>query len=220
MEFMYKQHFGFSFTVIAFLFFFGSEGFSQSIPMDAAGISRLKSQVKEAARKTNTITSEFSQEKEMGLIAETIRSGGKFYFKKEKMLRWEYLHPYSYLIVIRNDQVSIKDDQKVNRFNVQSNKIFTEINRVILGSVQGTLLEDEKNFLASYFENRSAYIVKLQTLAPKLKETLAEIVIYFDRSDFTVNRIDMNEAGGDFTRIRFTTKKLNQPTEDEMFVVN
>ena len=195
------------------------DALSQNRPMDAASIESLKINVKEAAQKINTISSDFVQEKEMAMIAEKITSKGKFCFKKEKMLRWEYSEPFSYLIVIKNDQISIKDDNKINQFNVQSNKVFIEINRIILGSIQGTLLTDEQNFKATFFETPTSRVVKLKTLAPKLKESLSEIVIFFDRKDYAVTRLDMNEPGGDCTRISFTNRKLNQPISDEKFAI-
>ncbi|MEI7663996.1 MAG: outer membrane lipoprotein carrier protein LolA, partial [Bacteroidota bacterium] len=114
--------------------------FTQSKPVTPAIIGQIKAGVSEAALKTQTITSDFVQEKNMSMIREKIVTKGKFYFKKERMLRWEYLQPFSYIIVIRNDQVSIRDENKVSQFNVQSNKVFQEINRVILGCVRGTLL--------------------------------------------------------------------------------
>ena len=192
---------------------------AQEKPMDAASVALLKIHVKEVAQSTKTLSCDFIQEKEMSMLAEKITSRGKFCLKKEKMLRWEYLQPFSYLIVINNDQIYIKDEHKVNQFNVQTNKVFLEINRVILGSIQGTLLTDEQNFRATYFETPGAWVVKLTTLAPKLKEALSEIVIYFDHKDYTVKRLDMNEPGGDCTKITFTEKKINQPIPDEKFVV-
>jgi outer membrane lipoprotein-sorting protein len=187
--------------------------------MDKASIELLQRQVKELAQNTQTITSDFIQEKEMAMITEKIISKGKFYFKKEKMLRWEYIQPFSYLIIIRNDQISIRDENEVNEFNVKSNKMYLEINRIILGSIQGTLLNDEKNFKPDFFENRSSFIVVLKPLAPKLKESLKEIIIHFGRKDFAVDRVDMIEQGGDYTRISFANRELNQPIADEKFMV-
>jgi len=209
---------GSCFTLMLWRIPFGA--FSQDKQMDAASIESLKIRVKEVAQNTRTISSDFIQEKEMSMIAEKIISRGKFYLKKEKMLRWEYLQPFSYIIVINNDHISIRDENKVSQFNVQSNKVFLEINRVILGSIQGTLLTDEQNFKATFFENSTSWVVKLKTLAPKLKESLSGIVIWFDRKDYTVSRLDMNEPGGDRTKISFTGRKLNQPIADEKFILH
>jgi outer membrane lipoprotein-sorting protein len=199
---------------------FSNQAISQNKPMDAASIESLKSHVKDMAQNTRTIACSFTQEKELSMIAEKITSGGKFYLKKEQMLRWEYTLPFSYIILIKNGQISIKDENNVNHFNVQSNKVFLEINHVILGCIQGTLLNDTKNFKALFFENPASWMVKLKTLSPGLKESLSEVVIWFDRKDYTVNRLEMNEPGGDITRISFTEKRINQPIADEKFVVN
>ena len=193
---------------------------SQNRTIDAASIKSLKDHVNEAARNIHTISCDFTQEKEMSMITEKVTSRGKFLLKKEKMLRWEYLQPFSYLIILKNDQITTMDENRVNKFNVQSDKVFLEINRIIIGSIQGTLLSDEQNFSATFFENSSSWVVKLKTLNQKLKESLSEIVIWFDRKDYTVNRLEMNEPGGDCTRISFSAKKFNQPIADEKFMVN
>ena len=135
------------------------------------------------------------------------------------MVRWEYFTPFPYLIIIRDDQISVKDENKVTQFNAQSNKVLLEINSIILGSIRGTLLEDEKNFLTVFYENSSSWIANLKPLSARLKLSLSEIVIYFDRKDFNVNRIDLTEPGGDCTRITFTGEILNQPIADEKFMV-
>jgi outer membrane lipoprotein-sorting protein len=194
-------------------------GSSQNSPMDAASIGSLKSHVKETAQNTRTISCDFLQEKEMTMIAEKITSRGKFYLKKEKMLRWEYIVPFSYIIIFNHDQITILDDNKVDRFNTASNKVFLEINRVILGSIQGTLLDDEKNFNAAFFQNSAGWTVRIKPLTPGLKESLREIVIWFDRKDYSVSRIELTEPGGDCTRISFTLRKVNQPIADEKFIV-
>jgi len=193
---------------------------AQGKPLDAKAIANLRTRVKETAHATSTIACDFRQEKEMGLIAEKIITTGKFLLKKEKKLRWEYTDPFSYIIVIDNDRISIKDDKKVSQFNIQSNKVFLEINRVILGSIQGTLFNDRENFSATFYENPTAWIVKLKTLKPQLRESISEIVIWFNRKDYSVLRLDMNESSGDFTRITLNSRKTNQPIGDEMFVVN
>ncbi|HNY03828.1 MAG TPA: outer membrane lipoprotein carrier protein LolA [Bacteroidales bacterium] len=194
--------------------------FSQGKPMAPKDISVLRTRVKEAARATTTLACNFVQEKEMGMIAEKITSRGKFLLKKDKKLRWEYTEPFIYIIVIDHDQIAVKDENKVSRFSLQSNKVFLEVNRVILGSLQGTLLEDERNFSAAFYESKGGWMTRLSIRAPRLKETLDWIDIWFNRNDFTVDRLEMHEAGGDVTRITFSDKKLNQPIADEKFVVH
>ncbi len=193
---------------------------AQTKLMDQSGIDLLKERIRTVTAKTATISSEFIQVKEMAMLNEKITSQGRFYFKREKKLRWEYTSPYSYIIVFTNDMITVKSDDQVNRFNLQSNKVFREINRIILGSIQGTLLMDDLNFKASYSESKDSYMVRLQPLAQQIRESLAGIVIWFNRVDLTVNRLELLEPGGDVTAIRFVNQSINQPVGDEKFVVD
>ncbi len=193
---------------------------AQTKLMDQSGIDLLKERIRTVTAKTATISSEFIQVKEMAMLNEKITSQGRFYFKREKKLRWEYTSPYSYIIVFTNDMITVKSDDQVNRFNLQSNKVFRQINRIILGSIQGTLLMDDLNFKASYSESKDSYMVRLQPLAQQIRESLAGIVIWFNRVDLTVNRLELLEPGGDVTAIRFVNQLINQPVGDEKFVVD
>ncbi|MBL7137695.1 MAG: outer membrane lipoprotein carrier protein LolA [Bacteroidales bacterium] len=189
---------------------------AQHKPLDAATIQRIKEGVSLAAKKTEAISSDFTQEKEMSILNDKIITSGKFYFKKERLLRWEYTHPFSYVIAIRGDVITIRDEGEVRSINTQTNKVFAEVNRIIIGSVRGTLLDDD-NFRADYIQSNGHYTVSLSPISSALQESLSRIVIYFDKTDFTVDKLEMYEPAGDFTRITFSKKQLNQPLSDEIF---
>lgn len=206
-----------SMAVFILLFSFCA-GYSQQPLSDPAGISLIRKGVEDAAYRTNTITAEFTQEKEMNILEEKIRSSGKFYFKKERLLRWEYIQPYSYIIVINNDRISIRDDKKTSQFDTR-NKVFGEINRIIVGSIRGTLLDDEQNFKASYADGKTAWIVTLVPLTAGLKGSLSKITLWFDKRDYSVSKLEMAENTGDQTTITFTEKRFNEPVADEKFTL-
>ena len=191
---------------------------AQHKPMDTQTIQRIKQGVSQSSLKTETIFSEFTQEKEMSILNDKIISSGRFYFKKDGLLRWEYLHPFSYVIAIRGDFISIRDEGKIRTYNTQSDKVFTEVNRIIIGSMNGTLLVDG-SFTDDYDQNNGHYIVTLTPLAAPLKENLDKVIIYFNKTDFTVDKLEMVEPAGDYTRITFTKKQLNHPIADEVFIL-
>ncbi len=177
----------------------------------------FRHQLGQATKQVSSVTSNFIQEKNLSVISEKIISKGNFLFKKEKKLRWEYTDPFTYLIIFRDDKIFIKDETKANQFDVHSNKLFAEINRIMIGSIQGTLLSDDKNFKPAYFESSRNFLVKLKPVLPGLKQFLDEIWIYFDKLDYTVSRLEMRESSGDYTKIDFLEKKLNEPIPDEKF---
>jgi len=181
--------------------------------------SGFKQKFSEVTKKTQTIEANFIQEKHLSILSDKIITKGKFLFKKEKKLRWEYTDPYHYLIIINNGMIFIQDEEKKNKIDIQNNKIFAEINSIIMGCVQGNLFNDEKKFHSTFFENEGAFLVKLTPLESTLKEYLSEIKIFFNKNDLIVSRIEMNEPSGDYTLIDFTGEKVNKTIPDEKFLV-
>ncbi|MBL0049617.1 MAG: outer membrane lipoprotein carrier protein LolA [Bacteroidetes bacterium] len=180
--------------------------------------STFKSKLQEKARITNTIESNFTQEKNLSMLSEKIISKGHFCFKKTNLLRWEYLSPSAYLIVINKDKIFIKDGKKVSKYDANSNKMFKGINDMMLNSVQGNVL-NHKEFKISYFENEKYYLVEMHPKAKEMKEYLKSISMYFDKVDYTVSKIRMTELSDDYTNIEFNTKKINEPIADTQFLV-
>ena len=91
-----------------------------------------------ATGKIVSIKSDFMQEKNLSMISEKIISKGKFWFKKESKVRMEYTQPYQYIMVLNKDKVFIKDGQKENTVSTKSNKLFQQINKIMIDCMQGT----------------------------------------------------------------------------------
>ncbi len=172
-----------------------------------------------AAQATQTIKSNFIQEKNIQVVSEKIISNGTFRFKKQNKVRMEYLQPYRYLLVINNDKVSIRDDQKTNSFSSKSNKLFTIINNIIIDCVQGTAL-DNKNFKPAVYKNDKNYLLVLTPVKKDLGDFFKNISVYMDIEDGTVSKIDLLEPSGDNTVITFTGKEINVPLTDAEFSIN
>lgn len=178
-------------------------GFKQKLTTVTAGI--------------NTIESDFTQEKKLSILSNTLVSKGHFCFRRENNIRWEYLLPYKYLIIISQDKIYIKEEKDQKQYDIQSNKMFQEMNRFISGCIQGDILKNDKDYKIGYFEDGRYFFVTLVPVAEKMRQMLNEIQIWFDRTDLTVARIRMMESGGDYTKIDFVNKKLNTDIPVEKF---
>ena len=207
------------FLVLFVLVLFCLSSFSQSSFKAIKDISLFKSNLAEMTEKTNTIKSDFIQEKNLSFLSEKIISKGLFYFKKENKIRWQYTEPFDYLIIINDDKIYIKDEDRESKYDMASNKIFKEINKIITGCIQGDILNNDKEYKIEYYENDNLYYVKLTPYSEKMKEFLSNIDIYFDKKDFSVSKLEMMELSGDYTKIEFINKKLNKEIPDEKFTV-
>ncbi|KYP14577.1 outer membrane lipoprotein carrier protein LolA [Flavihumibacter sp. CACIAM 22H1] len=168
------------------------------------------------AAQVTTIRCDFTQEKHLSLLAEKILSKGKFWFKKETLVRMEYQHPFQYLLIINGKNIYIKDGQKENRVSVRSNKLFQKINQLTIDCIKGTVFSNP-DFSVKAFENKQQYLVEMTPVSKDMLEFFSTILVRIDRSDYAVSSINMMEKGGDFTLISFHNKEVNQAIADAIF---
>ncbi len=182
-------------------------------------LTNFKEQFITAAKKTNSIKSDFQQEKNLSMLSEKITSKGKFWFKKDNLVRMEYNQPFQYLMIINKNNVFVKDGQKENTISTKSNKLFQQINKITVDCVQGTMLTNP-DFKVRVFENAKAYLMELLPSAKGLKDYFRNINVIVDKKDYSVSRIEMQELSGDNTIINFTNKELNVTIPDALFAIH
>lgn len=185
----------------------------------------LKTKIDNMSKQTTAIESDFVQVKNLSMLSEKITSKGHFWFlleqagiQKNNYLRWEYSTPYPYIIAINKDKVMIKDETKIKKYDMNSNKVFKEINDIMISCVNGTVLNSNK-FKITYFENGTGYKLELQPTAKNMKESLKKINMYFDKNVSSVQKLEMQEPTDDLTTIDFINKKINEPIAREKFIL-
>ncbi len=181
-------------------------------------VVKFNSEFSTATQKTNSIKANFVQEKNLSMLSEKIISKGDFWFKKDSRVRMEYNHPFQYLMILNKDKVYVKDGQKENKISTRGNKMFQQINKIMIDCMQGTALNNP-DFKTRVFENKNTSLVELIPINKGMKEMFKAIVVIVDRKDYSVTSIEMKELSGDNTIIRFTNKELNAAISDTYFTI-
>ena len=176
----------------------------------------FKKSFAQATATTESIQSDFKQEKSLSMLSENINSNGKFWYRKNDKIRMEYVQPYSYIMILNGGKIFTKEGQKENKISANSNKVFQQINRILIDCVGGSML-DNPDFQSRIFENSGTYLVELIPIAKNLKELYKNINILIDKKDYTATAIEMFELSGDKTIIRFQNKVLNAQIKDSVF---
>jgi outer membrane lipoprotein-sorting protein len=179
----------------------------------------FKQKLNEMSKSLTSIQSDFTQEKHITALSDNITSKGTFYFKKENQLRWEYTSPIKYLIILNNNKVYVKDENKSSQYDLGSNKVFKEINSIMTGAVQDKLLQDESKYKAAYFESTKYYLVILTPLDKSLKGYVNSIYLYFEKKNYAVSIIKLIESSDDYTQIQFINRKQNLSISADKFLV-
>lgn len=165
-----------------------------------------------------TISSDFSQTKNMALLSEKIKSKGKFYFMKEDKVRIEYISPYTYLLVMNKGQILVKDEQKTSKISTRNSKTMQSVNRIMMDCMRGTVLSNP-DFKATVYENSVSYLVSLSPNTADMKKMFQDIEVYLSKGNFDVNRLVMKENGGDLTDMLFTNTLHNTGLNENLFKV-
>jgi len=178
----------------------------------------IRKKFTEVSQATTSIKSNFVQEKNLSMLAEKVISKGVFYFKQKNMVRLEYTQPFKYLLIMNNGKATIKDEAKTTQMDMHRTKIFQDVNNIIIDCVQGKALSNP-NFQVKVYESKNQLRLDMKPLAKGMKEFFDNIVIFIDKSDYSVLKMQMNELSGDNTIITFTNKEINGNIADNLFAL-
>lgn len=172
-----------------------------------------------ASKKWQSVESDFIQVKQMNLIKEKLSSKGKFYYKQSNKVRIEYQSPYKYIMVINNNQMSVKDENKTSNYNTKSNKVMQSVNNIMLDCMKGTVFSN-KEFKTQAFENAKEYALVMMPQSASMKRFFARIEVYLSKQSYEVLRINMVEQGGDYSLMTFNNRIMNKTLNESIFSIN
>ncbi len=194
------------------LFFFVTQAQDE---MSVSEASVLREKVKNRAVITKTITSDFVQYKHLNFLSDDIVTKGSLVFKVPNLVKWSYINPFAYTIIFKNSNLYINDEGQKSNVNLSSNKLFKQFNEFIVNSIKGDMF-DENNFEINYFKDKLYSDVRFVPLNNKIANYIKRIHIYFN-SKGDVVEMKMIEPSGDFTRVVFVNRVLNQTVPDALF---
>jgi len=177
----------------------------------------LNTRIRAYSKNLKTIECSFVQMKYMSVLTQPSKSNGYFCFKNPGMVRWEYDDPFKYLVIISNNRIYMKDDNKTKSYDMTSSKAFVVLTSNLGKLLQGSVFDNKSDFTCSYYENDASYKLVLIPKVKALKSFFSSINLFFDKKLFSVSRIVMNEIKGDKTIIDFTDRKINEGVADSKF---
>lgn len=197
------------------LFLFFSVTVVAQTKMSATEAESLQSKVKSLAKITKTITSDFVQYKHLDFLSNDIESKGKLSFKSPDVVKWEYVSPFNYSILFKNDMLYINNEGDKSNVDIGSNKLFKQLNKLISASITGDLFNAD-DFDISYFKKETGSEVHFSPKDKKFAKYIKEFHIIFNMVA-EVSEVKMIEPSSDYTRIVFSNRSTNQDLPDAVF---
>ena len=181
--------------------------------------AQIRQAITQAASAMKTMQCDFTQTKHLKMLNDKMTSKGRMYYQQTNRLRWEYTSPYSYTFILNDDKVLLKNAQRNDVIDVNKNKLFREIARIMMNSVVGTSLTDDKSFKSTIATNGSEWTASLLPQRKDLKQLFQKIILHFNRTNAMVKQVELIERNGDKTVIELNNIRTNEKISADMFTI-
>ena len=181
--------------------------------------AQIRQAITQAASAMKTMQCDFTQTKHLRMLNDKMTSKGRMYYQQTNRLRWEYTSPYSYTFILNDDKVLLKNAQRNDVIDVNKNKLFREIARIMMNSVVGTSLTDDKSFKSTIATNGNEWIASLLPQRKDLKQLFQKIILHFSKKNAMVKQVELIERNGDKTVIELNNIRTNEKISADMFTI-
>ena len=180
-----------------------------SVVLNAQGLSEQKmiQEMTSAAEQIKSIQCNFTQTKHSKMLKGEQVSQGKMFCQQPDKLRWEYTSPRQSTLVLDGTKAQLLKGESANS---SRNRFVGEMARMIMNSVAGKSLNDNKSFQVSAKEMPTEYVATLLPLRKEMKRLYAKLVLHFDTKQSTVTQIELHEKNGDLTIIELHDIQINK----------
>lgn len=181
---------------------------------------QVKQMIGHAAASVKSMQCDFVQTKYLKMLGDKVVSRGVMYYQQSDKLRWEYVSPYKYTFILNGNKVQIKNDKRTDVIDVERNKLFKEIARIMMSSVVGDCLNDTRSFKTTITDGNTSWVATLVPQRKEMKQMFSSIRLYFNKKSSMVSMVELVEKNGDKTFIELKNVKTNGQIASSTFAVN
>lgn len=182
--------------------------------------SDMIEQINKASAGMQSLECDFVQTKFLNILDDKMVSKGKMYYQQADKLRWEYTSPYAYTFILNQNQVLLKNDSRSDVIDVNQNRIFKEIARMMMNSIVGNCLSDEKSFRTTVEVSGSDWVATLIPLKRDMKQMWNKLILHIRPDMKVVYKVEMHEPSGDYTIIDLIDIRTDEKISPEVFDIN
>ena len=205
------------FVGIALLFAASSASGADFKPLTETQTAEAIKKIDASCAGIKSLKADFKQVKDIAILQDKMVSTGKMYFA-DGMLRWEYVSPYTYLFILNKEKVLLQSSQTTNKMDVNSNRLFKSIARIIMNSITGQGLAGGGDFKVRMFLDGDCYVAELEPLKKEMKQMFKTVRLHFGK-DLKVNEVDLVDNSGE-TVITILNAEYNNTVDAKVFVVD
>ncbi|MDR0828121.1 MAG: outer membrane lipoprotein carrier protein LolA [Desulfovibrio sp.] len=182
-----------------------------------AQADEVLSALRRKAEQLNSVRADFVQETSIPMFAEPVRSHGRFAFKRPKSLRWEYHDPMREGFVLNGDTGFRWENNSAARkpFIPGSDPVATIVARQMIVWITFDMQRIGSEYSIEPVPGKDVRL-KMTPLRDDVKGVITSIIITFSPAG-PASLVEIKEAGGGGTSIRFSNTVVNGPMDGQEF---
>lgn len=170
-----------------------------------------------SASEVSTLQCDILQAKHMRMMKRDMVSQGTMEYSRPDCLRWQYTSPYSYTFLLNGGKVTLCKGEKKDVVDVAQNRMMREITQVMIGTMTGSALMDEKAFDAKVRDEGDCWKVTLLPKKKDIRQMYTTIVLTYNPKTAQTERVEMTEKTGDRTVIELKNIVRDKPIDAKVF---
>ena len=204
-------------VLLSFLFaIVGGFVFAQT-QLTGSQSQEVMSTLTQTAASMQTMQCRFVQTKTMAMLAEPSVSEGTMAYVTPDKMRWEYVQPYSFALIVKGEQIIRITDGKAETIDPKQGRMYKGMSDLIMGSASGKKLFDTSVFDVKMFDDGEMWLAEMEPLRKDMKRMFAKLVFRFSKKTNVISSVDFIEPKGDVTSIRFEELRVNETIDESVF---
>lgn len=171
---------------------------------------QLMATLTKAAASMQTMQCRFVQEKTSAILAEPSVSEGTMHFVSPDRLRWEYLTPFPFALVVNGEHIVKVIEGKTEVLEGNAGRMYQGIVNIVMGSASGQKLFDPTVFDVVLTDDDTFWKAEMTPKRRDMKRMFSQMIFCFDKDTQCISRVQLVESSGDLTTIRFEDIRLNE----------
>lgn len=177
-------------------------------------------EISAATASISSMKCDFVQTKSLKMLGNKMVSKGQMFCKQPDKLRWEYTSPYAYTFILNNNKILLRKGKHNDVIDVNQNKMFKEIAKIIMNNVMGQSLTNKKEFSVSVAPKDRYYLITLIPQKKEIKQLFSKVILHYDKKAAAIVTIELHEKNGDSTQIELQNINKNTAINASMFQIN
>lgn len=167
-----------------------------------------------------SIKCDFSQEKSMVMLENSVAMSGDFYYDSRGDICLDYMKPIGNKIIFTGEKFMMLNSGKKTVAKLSSNPMLRQLSQMLIACMTGDVSKFKSGWDIDYTLVSGEYILTLTPINSRVRRMVSNIVLHFVETDMSLSQMKMVEQNGNTSAYKFFNKVVNGEINASYFELN